>query len=80
MNVPVGTETPPGSAAAPTDPTRQPRKFDPNGYCWVHGYRCVFGHNSKACTRLKKGHQRDATRAKTMRGSEAFKEWKPTDK
>eukprot|EP00957_Ditylum_brightwellii_P084646 6436614-Ditylum_brightwellii.AAC.1 len=80
MNVPVGTGTAPGSATTPTGPTRQPRKFDTNWYCWFHGHRCVFGHNSKTCTRPKEGHQRDAKRANTMGGSEAFKKGKPTDK
>eukprot|EP00957_Ditylum_brightwellii_P088723 6756168-Ditylum_brightwellii.AAC.1 len=81
MNVPVGTGISPGEATAPTCPTgAKTRRFDPNGYCWSHGYRCVFGCNSKTCTRPKEGHQREATIANTMGGSEEFKEWKPTDK
>eukprot|EP00957_Ditylum_brightwellii_P175325 13346747-Ditylum_brightwellii.AAC.1 len=62
-----------------TTPARQeqhtPRGYDPNGYCWSHGYRVMRGHNSQSCKKPKEGHRRKATRANTMGGSEAFKNW-----
>lgn len=52
-------------------------KWDPNGYCWTHGYKVTKNHNSKTCKTRKEGHQEDATRANTMGGSTENINWKP---
>ena len=51
-------------------------KFDPNGYCWTHGYKVTYDHNSGTCTAKKPGHKDSATRANPMGGSQANKTWK----
>ncbi len=53
------------------------RGWDPNGYCWSHGYRVNWKHNSKTCHSQKDGHQAGATRSNTMGGSQDNKDWKP---
>ena len=54
----------------PTQQPRRPRKKpDPNGYCWTHGYVVSHGHNSKTCNSKADGHQDEATRTNTLRGS-----------
>eukprot|EP00804_Cyclotella_cryptica_P023348 CCRYP_000481-RA/>CCRYP_000481-RA protein AED:0.56 eAED:0.26 QI:0/-1/0/1/-1/1/1/0/407 len=52
-------------------------KWDPTGYCWMHGYRITKGHTSATCKNGKAGHQVRATRANTMGGSEDNKSWQP---
>ena len=52
-------------------------EWDPEGYCWSHGFKCRKGHNSMTCTAQKHGHKRDATRSNIMGGSMANKEWAP---
>ena len=32
-------------------------KFDPNGYCWSHGYKVTYDHSSCTCTAKKSGHK-----------------------
>ena len=51
-------------------------RFDPNGYCWSHGYKVTFDHTSCNCTVKKPGHKDNATRANTMGGSQLNKKWK----
>ena len=51
-------------------------RFDPNGYCWSHGYKVTFDHNSCTCTAKKPGHKDNATRANPMGGSQLNKNWK----
>ena len=51
-------------------------KFDPEGYCWTHGYKVTPGHNSCTCTDKKPGHKDAATRANPMGGSQKNKDWK----
>ena len=51
-------------------------RFDPNGYCWTHGYKVTFDHNSCTCTAKKPGHKDNATRANPMGGSQMNKNWK----
>ena len=51
-------------------------KFDPNGYCWTHGYKVTYDHNSCTCTSKKPGHKDNATRANIMGGSQLNKNWK----
>ena len=51
-------------------------KFDPNGYCWSHGYKVIPTHTSATCTDKKAGHKDAATRANPMGGSQKNKEWK----
>ena len=50
---------------------------DPAGYCWSHGWRVGFGHNSSTCEHPKEGHQTNATRQNTKGGSSANKDWIP---
>ena len=52
-------------------------KWDPNGYCWSHGYKVTKNHNSKTCRTRKDGHKEEATRANTMGGSTENINWKP---
>ena len=52
-------------------------RWDPNGYCWSHGYRVTKHHNSKNCRYRKDGHQVEATRANTMGGSVENIHWTP---
>ena len=35
--------------------------FDPEGYCWSHGFKCRKGHTSATCTTPRMGHKREAT-------------------
>ena len=52
-------------------------KYDPNGYCWSHGYKVSKNHNSATCKTRKPGHQEGATRNNIMGGCEDNKQWKP---
>jgi hypothetical protein len=52
-------------------------KYDPNGYCWSHGYKVTKNHTSKTCKTRKDGHKEEATRANTMGGSKDNINWKP---
>ena len=52
----------------------RPRNRDPNGYCWTHGYRVTYGHNSHTCNTRAAGHKVEATQDNTMGGSQAGKE------
>jgi hypothetical protein len=52
-------------------------RWEPQGYCWSHGYRAARSNNSTTCTSRKDGHKVGATRANTMGGSEDNKYWKP---
>ena len=51
-------------------------KFDPQGYCWTHGYKVIPEHTSATCTAKKPGHKDAATRANPMGGSQKNKDWK----
>ena len=42
--------------------------WDPNGYCWTHGFKVKKGHSSKTCKSRGEGHKEDATRSNTMGG------------
>lgn len=57
--------------------TQNHGKWDPKGYCWTHGYKVKKGHTSACCDLgdIVLGHQCRATRANTMRGSQANKGW-----
>eukprot|EP00957_Ditylum_brightwellii_P132648 10115425-Ditylum_brightwellii.AAC.1 len=44
-------------------------QMDPEGYCWLRGYRVPKNHNSMNCDKQKPGHQLGATRANIMGGS-----------
>ena len=52
--------------------------WDPNGYCWTHGFKVRVGHNSWTCggQHTDKKHKREATRDKTLGGSQVNKDWK----
>ena len=51
--------------------------YDPEGYCWTHGFKCRKGHTSATCGTPHMGHKREATRRNIMGGSLANKEWTP---
>jgi hypothetical protein len=55
---------------------RGQRSFNPspNNYCWTHGYKVANTHTSLSCNLTKQGHNREATRADKMGGSQANKE------
>ena len=36
-------------------------QMDPMGYCWTHGYKVRYGHNSTTCTNKRKGHKMKQT-------------------
>ncbi len=50
---------------------------DPAGYCWFHGWRAGYGHNSSTCEHPKEGRQTNTTRQNTKGGSLANKNWIP---
>jgi hypothetical protein len=52
------------------------RSFNPspNNCCWTHGYKVANTHASLSCNLPKQGHNREATRANNMGGSQANKE------
>jgi hypothetical protein len=54
---------------------RRQRTFNPSpkNYCWNHGYKVVNTHTSLSYNFLKQGHNREATRADNMGGSQANK-------
>ena len=78
------TITPTGPPITPTGPPSTPRtpaqllakrltKFDPNNYCYTHGF--LVRHNSNTCAHPNATHKRDATKADTKGGSEWNKGW-----
>ena len=66
--------TAPAAATAPAS-TNRDLHYDPNGYCWTHGYRVHKNHNSANCKSKAPGHQDAATRANPMGGSSKKKDW-----
>ena len=52
------------------------KNWNPNGYCWFHGFKVTFGHNSSYWKFKKEGHKDAATRVDTMGGLKDNKEWK----
>ena len=44
-------------------------RFDPNNYCWSHGYMLAHSHTSVTCINQKEGHNIEATRRNPMGGS-----------
>lgn len=50
-------------------------EFEPNGYCWSHGYKLKKGHSSSTCRRRAEGHIVTATRCDTKGGSDKNKGW-----
>ena len=67
-----------GNAPAATTGTSNANRdlnYDPNGYCWTHGYRVHKNHNSANCKSKAPGHQDAATRANPMGGSTKNKDW-----
>ena len=53
-------------------PTKRPRK-DNGNYCWTHGWLVGAKHDSSTCKNPAHGHQKNATRANTMGGSDKNK-------
>jgi hypothetical protein len=49
------------------------RKYFNENYCWTHGYHIHNDHTSQTCREPKTGHQKCATRANTMDGTERYK-------
>ena len=68
-----------GASATPPTSTQQQSaresNFDPNGYCWTHGYKVHKNHTSATCKRKAPGHQDAATRENPMGGSTKNKDW-----
>ena len=52
---------------------RDTTPLDPNGYCWLHGYRISMEHNGASCYNTLPGHQRASTRADPIGGSKKNK-------
>jgi hypothetical protein len=52
------------------------RSFTPSSdnYCWSHGYQVARTHTIQNCRYPKEGHQREATKAKNMGGSQVNKD------
>ena len=52
--------------------------WDPNGYCWSHGFKVKVGHSSATCKKKHSGHQDhlDAKRGDTQGGCMWHKTWK----
>jgi hypothetical protein len=46
----------------------------PNNYCRTHGYKVANTHTNLSCNFPNHGHNREATRADNMGGSQANKE------
>ena len=51
-------------------------QFDPNEYCWTHGFKSRVGHNSCTCIsqHKNKDHKKYATQNNTVGGSEKNKD------
>jgi hypothetical protein len=49
------------------------RKYFNENYCWTYGYHIHNDHTSQTCREPKTGHQKCATRANTMDGTERYK-------
>ena len=49
--------------------------MDPMRYCWTHGYKVRYGHNSATCTNKRKGHGDEANRKNIMGGSMQNRYW-----
>ena len=47
----------------------QTTKWDPNGYCWTHGYLVGKFHNSASCRSPAPGHKTEASKENRMEGS-----------
>ena len=43
--------------------------FDPNNYCWSHGYKLAHSHTSDNCTNNNEGHKSDATHRNPIGGN-----------
>jgi hypothetical protein len=54
-----------------------PPDWDPQGYCWSHGWKVKLGQSSKTCNHRKDGHDTTATRANIKGGSGLNKAWTP---
>ena len=53
--------------------------WDPNGYCWSHGFKVRIGHSSGTRNNRKTGHVETATRTKTMGGVKWNSTWVPRE-
>jgi hypothetical protein len=70
---PNNTKTPGGHK--PFNRAEWEAKLDPTGYCWLHGYWVLKGHNSETCKGKLGGHKDSATQADIQGGSIKGKEW-----
>lgn len=50
--------------------------YDPNGYCWSHGFKVKTNHSSRTCNRPMVGHNRNATRMNILGGNTAYQGWR----
>jgi hypothetical protein len=46
-----------------------------DNYCWSHGYKLARTHTSQTCMYPKEVHQREATKANNMGGSQVNRDW-----
>ena len=58
-----------------TKQTQMDWQMDPTGYCWTHGYKVQYGHNSATCTYKQKGHRDEGNRKNIMGGSKQNRYW-----
>ena len=68
-----------GSAIRGTGCPATNQTWDPNGYCWSHGFKVRIGHSSGTCNNHKTGHVETATRTNTMGGVKWNSTWVPKE-
>jgi hypothetical protein len=79
----TGVQPAPVSVATPRTPLTKTQKlecYDPNGYCWSHGYMVHKNHTSATCKTKKEGHKDGVTHANTMGVDSIRRVGKPNEK
>ena len=79
----TGTQPAPVSVATPRTPLTKAQKmesYDPNRYCWLHGYMVHKSNTSATCKTKKEGHKDGATCANTMGVNSIRRVGKPNEK
>ena len=75
LRLPGTAATTPGSVPPARPANATIPAWDPQGYCWSHGWKVKLGHSSATCTHRKEGHDATATRTSTKDGSGLNKAW-----
>ena len=67
-----------GGGGRDTDGNGSKTPWDPEGYCWIHGYKMRTGHYSASCCNKRKGHDAhiNAKRGDTQGGCQYRLAWK----